>query len=232
MITLKLSVNGQLRELETRAERLEDLELPLRQWEKYKRGDVQRIFDAGGPGWPDKKGAKQGPQTAGAAQADAARIKKVADNILRIKLRAELRRAQRKHARGKGNESKSAATVARRYAVLKEFERLAAGGDPARGSTGDARLDKSVSGLRARTARASAKAASRPLGRVAASIKSKVEKHAVSVFSTIPWAGAHNEGATVGNGARLPERRFLDITEQDTAVLLMLITAYVQGRGG
>jgi hypothetical protein len=30
----------------------------------------------------------------------------------------------------------------------------------------------------------------------------------------------------------LPQRQFLDVTEADIAVLLMLITAYVQGRGG
>lgn len=232
MISLRVSVNGNLRTIDTMATRLEDLALPLEQWNKYKRKQVQAIFDAGGPGWPAKAGAQHGPQTASQADATAAKTKALADNILRIKLRAELRRAQRKHARGKGNESKSAQTMARRYAVLKEFERLAAGGDPTKGMTGDAKLDKSVRGLRERHARASVKAASRPLGRIAQSIRSKLEKSTVSIYSTIPWSSAHNEGATVGHGAKLPQRQFLDVTETDTAVLLMLITAYVQGRGG
>lgn len=232
MIALRVSVNGNVRTIETMATRLEDLTLPLMQWNKYKRKQVQGIFDAGGPGWPAKAGAKHGPQTASQADATAAKTKALADNLLRIKLRAELRRAQRKHARGKGNEAKSAQSIARRYAVLKEFERLAAGGDPTKGMTGDAKLDKSIRGLRERHARASAKAASRPLGRIASSIKSKVERSTVTVYSTIPWAGAHNDGATVGHGAKLPQRQFLDVTEADTAILLMLITAYVQGRGG
>lgn len=229
MIQLKFrsSVDGAVREIDTVASSLSDLTFPLEQWNKYKRREVQRRFDAGGPGWPDKAGGKMGPPTATEASAQSEKVKQVADELLRTKLRAELRRAQRKYARGRGN----AKTMERRYAVLKEFERVAAGGELRLGDTADARLDKSVRGLRDRHARASSKAKSRPLGRVAASIKSKVQKYSVEVYSNIPWAGAHNEGDTVGHGAKLPKREFLTLSDEDVSVLLMMITLYVQSRG-
>jgi phage gpG-like protein len=226
VITLRVSVNGNLREVETIAEHLSDLEVPLKAWNQYKRKQVQEIFDAGGPGWPQKKEGGSGD----GARGSEASVRRRADDILRNKLRKELKRAQRRHASGRGDATKSAAAMARRYAVLKEFERIVSGGEVRLGSTGDAKLDKSVRGLRDRHARAAVKAAARPLGRIAQSIKSKVEKHAVEIKSTIPWAGAHNEGATVGHGAKLPERQFLDLTDADVDVLLILITMHVQGR--
>lgn len=224
MIQLRVSVSGRLTTIDTAATQLSDLTLPLKVWNRYKRKDVQAVFDAGGPGWPARKDGS------GGGRGEAA-VKAHADKILETKLRAELRRAQRRHARGRGNESKSAATVARRYAVLKAFEAISAGHDVSAGGA-DPAVAKSVAGLRERHSRAMAKAAARPLGRVAASIRSRIAKSVVEIYSTIPWAKVHNEGGVAGNGAVEPERRFLDVTEKDIAVLLMLITAHVQGRGG
>jgi phage gpG-like protein len=226
VIAVRVSVGGNFREIETTAQTLDDLEIPLELWNKYKRKKVQEIFDAGGPGWPPKETGGG----AGENRSSEASVRRRADQIMRVKLQKELRRAQRKYVNAKGDASKSAAAMKRRYTVLKEFERLAAGGEPSGASTGDAKLDASVHRLRERHARAAVKAASRPLGRIAASIKSKVEKFSVEIKSTIPWAGAHNEGDTVGHGAELPQRQFLDVTEEDLAVLLILITTYVQRR--
>jgi phage gpG-like protein len=230
VIGLKIKVSGELREIQTRAANLADLTLPLQLWNKYKRKQVQQIFDESGPGWAPRKSAQMGPLTAEQTQSSEDRIKAKADAVLRIKLQAELRRAQRRHARGKGNESKSAAAIKRRYTVLKAFEAMAAGETPTV-DFADQKLVKSVIGLRDRLQRAHVKAHTKPLGRMASSVKSKVEKYSVEIYSSVPWSEVHNAGGTAGHGAKIPQRQFLDVTEADIAVLLMLIEMHISSRG-
>lgn len=202
--------------LETVAESLEDLQLPLQLWNKYYRAKVQKKFDEGGPGWQPTK--KSETQSEAKALPDEA-LKQVADAMLRRKLTNELRRASRKYARGKG----TAKALQRRYAVLQEFERIAAGGLPVATLSADKRLEKSVKNLRQRHARATTKAQGRTLGRIASSIKSKVAKYSVTVFSEIPYSAVHNDGGTAGHGAKIPQRQFLDVDDDDLKVLAGLI---------
>jgi phage gpG-like protein len=103
--------------------------------------------------------------------------------------------------------------------VLKEFERQVAGGALGLQTGADRRLEKSVAGLRARRARAEAQASGRVLGSMASSMFSKIAKGTLIVDSKILWAGAHNEGDTVGHGARLPARPFNYLEEIDVEVL-------------
>lgn len=226
MIKLRVKVAGELRSVETRARHLEDLEAPLAAFAKLKRKEVQARFDSGGPGWPkprDGGGAASGERDQAAK--DAA-VKQVADEMLRRKLTNDLRRAKRKFAALRG----SAESVARRYAVLQEFERLAAGGaQRTEGFYQDRRLSKSVVGLRARHARAYAKASGKTLGRIAQSIRQKLTSHSVEIFSEVPWSRAHNEGLTVGEGVKLPEREFLEVTEDDVKLLVKLVDDHVNG---
>jgi phage gpG-like protein len=49
----------------------------------------------------------------------------------------------------------------------------------------------------------------RVLGRLPGAIRVRVHPDAVEVASRVAWSAAHQEGDTVGHGARLPERPFL-----------------------
>lgn len=79
----------------------------------------------------------------------------------------------------------------------------------------DLRLAKSLQKLPERMKRAADKYGGQVLGRVAASIYVKISKGVLVMGSKIPWAGAHNEGDTVGKGAHLPPRTFLEWTPED-----------------
>lgn len=215
MIVLHIRTGEVEHMLETVADSLDDLTIPLELWNKYFRKRVQAKFDAGGPGWEPKKGSTG----AGKAALPEEAVKQLADQMLRRKLKNELRRATRKYARGSG----SAKAMERRLAVIAEFERIAAGGLPVATLAADKKLEKSVRGLRERHARATTKAQGKPLGRMASSIKSKLTKFSVTVYSEVPFSAVHNDGGTAGHGAKIPERKFLDIDDDDLKVLVQLI---------
>lgn len=217
-ITLTVNTEGAEHKIQAIVDSLEDLKPALAAFNLYKRKQVQEIFDAEGPGWLATK-REQSDNHADVAEKRIAASKQLADQMLRKKLKRDVQRAQKRELKGKG----TAEAVARRYAVLKEFERLAAGGSPTYGTTGDAKLDKSVHGLRNRMQKAHTKVANRKLGRMASSIQSKLTKYDLTIQSIIPWSQAHNKGATVGHGAKLPQRQFLDITDQDIKMLIQII---------
>lgn len=243
MITLTVDTGAAVRKIDTLATSIADLAAPFAAWNKWYRQKVQKKFDEGGPGWPPTKkqasaGAavnawnryydkakKEGGKDLGieriASGGDA--VKQLGDALLRRKLQRELKRATKRYARGG-----SAAAMQRRYAVLQEFERIAAGGVPIATLTADKRLEKSVAGLRARHERAHAKAAGRPLGRIASSIKSKITRTDITVSSEIPWAGVQNKGGTVGHGAKLPARPFLELDDEDIEMLVTLIEEHTR----
>jgi phage gpG-like protein len=77
--------------------------------------------------------------------------------------------------------------------------------------------------LRERRARAEAKASQRLLGRIPASMYSQISKGTLTIDSRIPWAGSHNEGDIVGNGARLPARPFNYLEPIDVDVLVEIL---------
>lgn len=179
------------------------------------RGEIDKVFGAQGPGWvprQDDSGIESKQETA----------KIRARQALRTKLRADLRRATKRLRAGKGKQK----AVDNRYEVLKEFERLSAGGSPDKSLLSD-RKSKS---LRGRIGRAEDKAAAEQgqvLGRIASSIKARVQGNVLEIYSSIPWAGVHNEGGTAGHGARIPERRFLEWTPERVAKLAEIAEQYV-----
>lgn len=227
MITLTVNTAQSVRKIDTIARSLDDLKPAFTAWNKWKRAKVQKSFDSGGPGWPATK--KQAAIGADSKKAEkvAEQSRQLADEMLRKKLQRQLRRAKKRNERGRG----TAESVERRYLVLKEFERIAAGGSDSFSITGDKRLDKSIRGLRERQHRAQEKASTQTLGRIASSIKSKITRYDVTVYSEIPWAGAHNEGATVGKGSKLPKRTFLDLDDEDLEMLAKFIEAQVNVNG-
>jgi phage gpG-like protein len=223
-LTLRFNAAGAEHKIETIVRSLDDLKPALNAWNKYKRKEVQERFAASGPGWSPTL-RQQSTKT---SQASEERARQISDALLRRKLKRQLRRAQQQHTKGKG----TAASVERRYMILKEFERLAAGGAPSLSLiTDDAKLAKNVAGMRGRQQRALTKASSKTLGRIASSIKSKLSKHEITIYSEIEWSGAHNKGARVGHGTTLPERRFLEVTEDDMQLLKKLIEEHVASSG-
>lgn len=52
----------------------------------------------------------------------------------------------------------------------------------------------------------------RPLGKLLTAVQYVAKRDSVTARSLIPWSGAHQEGAVVGHGAKLPAREFLWIS--------------------
>lgn len=185
----------------------------------YMRRRIDARFKAEGPDWPPRKA-----QDDAVAAVRASRASSLAEHRLRRKLERDLRRATRNldRARKAGKDTtKQAASMDRRYAVLKEYERQARGGrtDIAYEDKGDKRLSKSVAGLRERKARAQAAVAGKLLGDLANSIKTNVKGLEGEVKSPVPFSGVQNEGGRVGKGATLPARPAFYVTSEDATVM-------------
>lgn len=54
----------------------------------------------------------------------------------------------------------------------------------------------------------------KPLGKLTTAVTYKVDAMGASAESKIPWSGAHQDGGKVGNGATLPARTFLWISDR------------------
>jgi phage gpG-like protein len=214
MLTISLNVDGVQRKIKTLARTAADLEPALKIFDAYYKARLAERFASQGPGWPPHADSTEARHEHRQQQAQA-----LAVHQLKRKLSRELKRAIRRQRLGKG----TAASVERRYQVLKEFERQVAGGIMGHQLGADRRLEKSVSGLHKRRARAEAKASERILGRIPASMYSKIAKGTLIVDSKIPWAGSHNEGDVVGNGARLPARPFNYLEPIDVDVLVEVL---------
>ena len=111
------------------------------------------------------------------------------------------------------NKSKNGDRVTYLKAKLDEFDHKHEGD---LNVLADARLRRSIAKLPERTARALEKSGSgRLLGGLAGSIRAKISGGTLTLESRVPWAGVHNEGGKVGNGATVPARPFLEWTEAD-----------------
>jgi phage gpG-like protein len=214
MLTLSFNVDGVQRKVKTLARTAKDVEPALKIFDRYYKVRLDERFLSQGPGWPPRADSTEAHSAHRGRQ-----VKALAEHQLKRKLAKELRRALRRQRLGKG----TAAAADRRYLVLKEFERQMAGGMVGRQAGADKRLEKSVGGLRERRARAEQKASERLLGRIPSSMFSKVAKGTLTVDSKIPWAGAHNEGDTVGHGAKLPARPFNYLEPVDVDVLVEIL---------
>jgi phage gpG-like protein len=60
------------------------------------------------------------------------------------------------------------------------------------------------------------------------SIRATVGSGSLQVFSEIEWAAVHNDGGTAGHGAKIPQRTFLDLEEDDLEVLESFILDEVE----
>ncbi len=216
-ISFKYQFENVEHSLDLMIDSLTDLKPILRKFGKYKREQVQEIFESEGPGWQ--------PHAESTQISMPTRIKKRAEASLRTKLRRDVRRAHRRLEQGKGKLK----ALENRTEVLGEFERLTAGGKPE-----ESKLDlKKANKLQARIGRAFTKAESqvgKVLGRMASSVKTEVDESSLTIMSKIPWAGIHNDGGVAGNNAQIPERKFLEWTPDDINQFVQIVEDHLLKR--
>lgn len=203
------------------------------------RQEIAHVFSSQGDGeWAERSDGQQ-QRVEAAKAARIAQIERTKYNSLRGALRSERRRAERKLAKSAyadvlaGSASKLTkkrrASVARYEAQAAELERVAAGG--AKAEHGPKKLYERM-GRREQRAAAKVDAVQRGqlLGRFANSISVSFDKKGWEMWSRIPWAGAHNEGATVGKGARLPARTFLTWTPKRLEKFVEMANDYLKSK--
>lgn len=207
---------------------------------KYLRPEIDKVFAQQGPGWAPLAEATLESRKQ-RMEAVAEKIRTGSMNTLRRKLGSEqgriLRRLDKRRAlmdaseRGRKLLASAERSAARQRVIRSEFERRAAGEyGPVDKDTAKA-TKKLGERIGRRQTRAEDKIAKfergEALGAIASSIGYDVQGSTLTVFSHIPWAGAHNDGATVGHGARLPERKFLEWTPERIAKLGEIAAQYV-----
>lgn len=248
LLEFYVDLSGMRRKLSVLVDNARDLNAPLKAFGKsYLRHKIQQHFDEEGPGWPQRspETLKRLANTGGVLRGATAER---AQGLMRRKLQRELRRAKKNRnrfddpmvlAREQAKQNKRAAegkrslsmaevirrknaAVERRKRVLEIFEAIASGAD-----VSGPGIEKLVGKLNERMGRARARVSGPLLGKIASSFKLTVENGTLVYGSTIPWSGAHNEGATVGNGADLKARPFAYLTEQDLDVLVDMLIAHL-----
>lgn len=214
---------------------LRDIGPVLREFDRYKRGKISELFASEGNGqWAPRseRSEDRGWQRA------LERVRRAPQGLLRRLTRDYGRALSRASAprtvsliggmtatvTGKSN------AVARRGFVLKAFEKILEGGDIAelrRFESPDRRLQKSVRGLEARLGRETARAqrAGQLLAGVAATIRSEIRGGTMTIDSAwdSPAVAALHDGATVGRGAVLPPRPFLEWDDSDVEFFRVLL---------
>lgn len=237
MISIEFDDGGSKQSFELLADSFSELRPVFAKFTAYMRGQVDEVFRTGGNGeWPARSEVHDQRANAN-KQARIARVRANQFNSLRGALRSERRKAERRYAKSKksvllelaGVESKLTAkrrkSLERYEAQQRELERLQVGG-----SKDNPAYKKFYERVERREQRAQRKIESiergEQLGQVAHSFSVLFDKQGWEMFSRIPWAGAHNEGATVGYGATLPARTFLTWTMPRLEKFVEMANAY------
>lgn len=222
-----VEIDGVYRMFDVIVSSLQDLREPLRLLGAHLRQKAKTRFSSQGPGWPGLAASTQerldssykGKMTAGGKVRSTARLR----GILRKAspdIAAAVRSATASTGGGKlGAAIRNSSELGRGIrsqlkAVAKELDRA-----QARAGAGK----KTRKGVRASKRH-------KLLGRLSGSLKARVTKGAVEVFSVVPWAGVHNAGGTNGRGAQIPSRTFLELEEEDLAVFQRLIAEHLEAR--
>jgi phage gpG-like protein len=236
MFTLKVS--GDLgKKFAIASNSLDNLAEALQQFSKYKRDNVKAIFASEGPGWPglarstDKKLTHSftGKITVDGKIRKSSQKKiltQIESGIKKGKIPLSARSLFKKIASGNLSDDKLALQVFGHFEQKKK----------AKDMNSVEKLQKKLQKLAGQTkaqrqqglGKSRAIAKHKMLGSISNSIKAKVlGKQTLEVYSIIPWAGIHNDGGAAGKGSRIPERRFLDLTEQDLEMLATLLEGHV-----
>lgn len=218
--------------LELLAESFAELRPVFAEFSRYMREEIDQVFASqGGGSWPQRSAEGQ----AAFDQTKVARIERIRAgtyNSLRGRLRSEKKKAERRLAKTASDSKLSASrrrSVLRYEAQLAELDRLAQGGQ--KDQKGMARFYQRATRREERAAKKIAAVESGALlGQIANSFSIEFDKTQWSMFSRIPWAGVQNDGGTVGNGAVLPARRFLEWTAERLRKFVEMANAYILKR--
>lgn len=240
MLTLKFDDGGVIRSLDIAIDSVRDLKPIFGRYIKWLRPDIDKVFQQQGPGWAPLAQSTQDERKARLEQV-AEKIRSGSMRTLERRLSAEsgrvLRKLEKRRSlmdrsdRGQKLLGRAEKSYARQQTIRAEFERRQAGiAGPLDKETAKA-TKKLGERIQRRQQRAEDKIAAYErgdlLGAIASSITYDIEGATLTVQSRIPWAGAHNDGATVGHGARLPERKFLEWTPERVAKLAEIAAGYV-----
>lgn len=231
MFSVVVNIDGLARKLDTFALRADDLEKPLAQFGAYLRRRALARYEA--QAFPPL-----------AESTIEARTRKAIHSVER-KLTRELGRAD-KRAKNKAassgvkdafiaaHQSAKSRGVRNRLAVLAEMQRRFKRNWSGRTTVDSMGLQplsiKQMASLDARVQRAVDRAESRPiLGQLPHTLVVDVSGGAVTLMSRTheKWSAAHNEGASVGNGAQLPKRETVVLEPRDVDVLIAILKSYL-----
>lgn len=242
-LAFTVDIGGMRRKLTTLVEHARDLDVPLRKFgATWLRHRMQVRFEQEGPGWAPRAASTTakllGAGAMVSARADRFMARKLAGDTRRARRRLdrlatvqgfdrEARRQRERAAKGKRGLSMVEVVKRARHAVERRerterlFALVTSGGAP---TPADA---KAVAKLGERTGRARRTASGPLLGRIASSFKLNVSGGRLSYGSTIPWAAAHNAGASVGRGANVPAREFAILDDRDLDILVDMIVGWL-----
>lgn len=235
MFRVSTNVDGAVRGLDLFVESIKDVDGLLKDFSKLKRAEVRALFATQGNGaWAQLEDATVKRKTAALVAGVERSLKKQAVY--------DLQRAIGRRDRLPANEltvasrrARAERTVQANYERLKHleylvnksefsFHRFLAGNDLFPTAKIDRRFFRRAGSPVRQFLEAHRDvdgaldiASARVLGKLAASIVTKIRAGLLVIESRVPWAGAHNEGAVVGHHANLKERRFLEWTAQNFA---------------
>lgn len=223
MITIQYDDGGVSQSLSLGIESLSDLGPILRKFAKYKRGQVEKVFQQQGPGWAPLAESTMEHRQQKAAEVGE-RFKAQKFDALRRKIEKEGARAEKSLNKSKAGLRadllEKRLKVVQRHAVVKaETFRLMAGEEgpaPREARKVGERVQRAAEGAAEKLQRYES---GELLGAMARSIYATVEGKMLTIESKIAWSGVHNDGGTAGHGARIPQREFLAWTPEDLKAL-------------
>lgn len=230
MLTIKVDQGGVPQSLELMADSFSELGPIFGRFTKYKRQRVQQVFASGGDGEWAPRTAESQAQYDESKTSRIAKIERGKYTSLIGSLRSSQKKAQRRLGKTSPSDSKLTArrqkSVARYEAQVAEVQRVQAGG--AHNPAGQKKLYERIGRRDARAAeKVAAVESGQLLGALANSFNVVWDKSSWTMRSEISWAGAHESGATVGHGAKLPARPFLYWTGEDLTKFAELANEHV-----
>lgn len=215
MFSVAVNIDGLVTKMDTLALSARDLDEPLRRFGAYMR----------------KKAIAKYERQNFAPLADATVMARARGGrkSLEGKLYSDVRKAQRRQA-ARGERDKSRGT-ANRLAVLAAYQeqRGFKRAGIASGVLAELTFKQALS-LGAREDRAITRAVGKPvLGGLPRTVGFEVRGGSMTLASRTheKWTAAHNEGATVGHGAKLPERRTIEVEGVDLVVLQSILKSHL-----
>lgn len=215
---------------------LDNLTAALRQFSKYLREKTKQRFAQEGPGWPGLAKSTEEKLTKSFTGKFTVHGKLRKTSLGNI--RASIERGIRKGkisvaARSKFNQI-VAGNLHNDNLALKAFgffERKKKAKEMNAAEKIEAKLDKLAKKSRAARAESLSKSRAigkhRLLGKLASTIKSSIKGSTLEVYSSVDWAGVHNDGGSAGHGSRIPARTFLELEEKDLEVLVTIVEGQI-----